>query len=558
MSHEQTPALGTLFYMAPEQADLDTTPDARWDVYGLGAILYRMLTGKAPHRDERILNQVDTDGSLPQRLAKYRDSIRESPPATEHHKIRGVDRRLASIIDRCIAADPEQRFGNVQQVVEAIAERDSTKARRPLILLGIVGPLLLLAATCLYGSLSIRKTGRQFKEALREERAKTNLSAAGEKARALEIELRSYFYLVGREASEAGFVDRFRETVENSRLMELRSHVADRTNAVDARQAIFDEGLCDSLNEYLVERLRQHNERAESEVGVPRLATMFVTDNRGTIIGIAYAEPVPFESNSSGRNYAYRTYFTGLKEDLPRETLPQDVESIVQNTHLSAAFQSTATGLWKVAVSTPIRLRKGSSESEPTVDGVFVATTNLGEFEQFRVGEGSPNDAIGVLVDARSGPLRGTILQHPWMIEAQGETRAESRFQVPGGMMDRLLKGGDFEYFDPIATADGGQRYQGEWIAAVHPVHVPHLEDSSSTDTDLLVLVQFRLSQTIARVESLTTALIWEGAIAVLGILLINGLMWYLARNITSPSISAEVQNEPAIPKGLEETVSIQ
>ena len=32
LSTEQTPSLGTLFYMAPEQADLNAIPDARWDV----------------------------------------------------------------------------------------------------------------------------------------------------------------------------------------------------------------------------------------------------------------------------------------------------------------------------------------------------------------------------------------------------------------------------------------------------------------------------------------------------------------------------------------------
>ncbi|MBW8885842.1 MAG: serine/threonine protein kinase, partial [Planctomycetia bacterium] len=37
LSHEQKPALGTLFYMAPEQADLQAVPDVRWDVYALGA-----------------------------------------------------------------------------------------------------------------------------------------------------------------------------------------------------------------------------------------------------------------------------------------------------------------------------------------------------------------------------------------------------------------------------------------------------------------------------------------------------------------------------------------
>ncbi len=49
-SDDQSPALGTMFYMAPEQAELKATPDASWDVYSAGVIMYRMVTGSLPYR----------------------------------------------------------------------------------------------------------------------------------------------------------------------------------------------------------------------------------------------------------------------------------------------------------------------------------------------------------------------------------------------------------------------------------------------------------------------------------------------------------------------------
>src|SRR5262245_48678985 len=68
LSHEQTPALGTLFYMAPEQADLQAVPDVRWDVYALGAILYTMLVGIPPHRNQASATQFAAAPDLEERL----------------------------------------------------------------------------------------------------------------------------------------------------------------------------------------------------------------------------------------------------------------------------------------------------------------------------------------------------------------------------------------------------------------------------------------------------------------------------------------------------------
>lgn len=84
LSHEQSPSLGTLFYMAPEQADLTAMPDAQWDVYALGAILYCMLTGAPPYRSEQHVKGIEAAPNLEARLARYKSAIATAPVPTDH------------------------------------------------------------------------------------------------------------------------------------------------------------------------------------------------------------------------------------------------------------------------------------------------------------------------------------------------------------------------------------------------------------------------------------------------------------------------------------------
>ena len=96
--------MGTLPYMPPEQ--LKGQPlDPRADVYGLGATVYHLLAGEPPVKARtpaEALQQIEA-GIVPVRRART-----------------DVPRALASIVDRCLAPDPAERFQSPQELAWAV------------------------------------------------------------------------------------------------------------------------------------------------------------------------------------------------------------------------------------------------------------------------------------------------------------------------------------------------------------------------------------------------------------------------------------------------------
>jgi endoglucanase len=98
--------LGTPFYMSPEQARGDRDADHRIDVYGLGVVLYEMLSGQKPHPGEShnaILHHIATQPAVP--LA----SLAPALPAT-----------LVEIVHRALAPDPRDRFSSARDLEQAL------------------------------------------------------------------------------------------------------------------------------------------------------------------------------------------------------------------------------------------------------------------------------------------------------------------------------------------------------------------------------------------------------------------------------------------------------
>jgi eukaryotic-like serine/threonine-protein kinase len=92
-------------FLAPEVVSGDDA-DGRADVYGLGACLYEMLTGRAPG--------ADPSSTIPPRALRA-----------------GVSRDLDAIVRRAMATDPDDRFQTVQAMAAALSRSASGSDSAP-------------------------------------------------------------------------------------------------------------------------------------------------------------------------------------------------------------------------------------------------------------------------------------------------------------------------------------------------------------------------------------------------------------------------------------------
>ncbi|MFL5565184.1 MAG: protein kinase domain-containing protein [Gemmatimonadaceae bacterium] len=104
-------SLGTILYMAPEQAAGDPDIDGRADIYSLGITAYEMLAGTAPFASLGPREMLTARLTLP------------PPPLSTIRK--DVPAALERLIARCLAIDPANRPQTAAALVEALEDPET-------------------------------------------------------------------------------------------------------------------------------------------------------------------------------------------------------------------------------------------------------------------------------------------------------------------------------------------------------------------------------------------------------------------------------------------------
>ena len=99
--------LGSASYMSPEQALSSRTVVPQSDIYSLGAVLYKLLTGRTPFSRKSVLDIYE--------------ALLKEPPAPPSQFRADIPPELEAIIIRCLDKDFSRRFATAHELMAVLA-----------------------------------------------------------------------------------------------------------------------------------------------------------------------------------------------------------------------------------------------------------------------------------------------------------------------------------------------------------------------------------------------------------------------------------------------------
>ncbi len=102
--------MGTLDYMAPEQAERSGAVDYRADIYSLGAMLFRLICGRAPMAAAPNMSLLE----------KVRMLAEQSPPRLSSLRLDAPE-ELVRVVAQLLSRDPAERPASAAHVAELLA-----------------------------------------------------------------------------------------------------------------------------------------------------------------------------------------------------------------------------------------------------------------------------------------------------------------------------------------------------------------------------------------------------------------------------------------------------
>jgi serine/threonine-protein kinase len=412
--------VGTIGYMSPEQLPGSADPiGPRSDIYGLGATLYRMLTGRTAFRfrEGRVVL----------------DRIREGRFTPPRVVVRDVPAPLEAICLKAMALRPEDRYATAAEFsrdlqcwiddVPVSVHREpmfehwmrSARQNRSWTIAAVAATVCLLlvalTSTLIFNRLATNEN--------RLRRQAQTAEQVAEQARLANLRSTALFAAdaFGHEIDQRWRI--LSERASDPRLAELVTRASGPSGENRGR---------DELQDWLVKHSSTNLEDRKA-------ASWFVQDANG--IQLARS---PWKS-TIGSSYRHRSYFHGEGRDVDVEQA--DRYGPVRRPTLSAVYESTKTRELKVAFSVPIWDRGPEFDTQPL--GVLAMSVVLGDFVGL---DASIRPMRVVLADLRSDwlegePKRGLILDHPRLKQTRQElSEATGQFLVrlAPDQIERLLE----------------------------------------------------------------------------------------------------------------------